>query len=53
MNGAQDPQVPLDTLEEFRVDFDWIDYRLYDDGGQLVFFRHWRDVLDEVEKHLV
>lgn len=52
MNGAQDPQVPLETLAEFRADFDWIDYRLYDDAGQLVFFRHWRDVLDEAEKHL-
>lgn len=51
-NGAQDPQVPLATLDEFRVDHDWIDYRLYDDAGQLVFFRHWRDVLDEVEKYL-
>jgi hypothetical protein len=52
MNGAQDPQVPLETLAEFRADFDWIDYRLYDDAGQLVFFRHWHDVLDEVEKYL-
>ncbi|MCK0126414.1 LuxR C-terminal-related transcriptional regulator [Gelidibacter sp. F2691] len=52
MNGAQDPQVPLATLDEFRADYDWIDFRLYDDAGQLVFFRHWKDVLDEAEKHL-
>lgn len=52
MNGAQDPQVPMETLAEFRRDHGWIDYRLYDDAGQLVFFRHWRDVLDQVEKFL-
>ena len=51
-NGAQDPQVPLETLAEFRADHDWIDFRLYEDAGQLVFFRHWRDVLDEVKKYL-
>lgn len=52
LNGAHDPQVPMETLEEFRHDFDWIDFRIYHDSGQLIFFRHWRDVLSEVEKHL-
>lgn len=46
MNGLQDPQVPEATLREFQRDHDWIDYREYDDAGQLVFFRHWRDALD-------
>ena len=46
MNGLQDPQVPEGTLREFRQDYDWIDYREYDDAGQLVFFRHWRDARD-------
>ena len=52
LNGTQDPQVPLATLSEFQRDFDWIDYRIYDDAGQLVFFRHWRDALDICEAHL-
>ncbi|WP_095590872.1 LuxR C-terminal-related transcriptional regulator [Actibacterium ureilyticum] len=52
INGADDPQVPLATLQEFQHDHPWIDYRVHHDAGQLVFFRHWRDVLDEVEKHL-
>lgn len=51
VNGAEDPQVPLGTLQEFQQDYPWIDYRIHHDAGQLVFFRHWRTVLDEVEKH--
>jgi DNA-binding CsgD family transcriptional regulator/pimeloyl-ACP methyl ester carboxylesterase len=52
LNGTQDPQVRLVTLNEFQRDFDWIDYRVYDDAGQLLFFRHWRDALDICEAHL-
>ena len=48
MNGLQDPQVPEATLREFQAEYDWIDYRIYADAGQLVFFRHWRDVLDVI-----
>lgn len=46
MNGTQDPQVPIATLREFERDYPWIDYREYDDAGQLIFFRHWQDALD-------
>ncbi len=46
LNGTQDPQVPVKTLEEFQREHDWIDYHVYDDAGQLIFFRHWRDALD-------
>jgi DNA-binding CsgD family transcriptional regulator len=49
LNGAQDPQVPRATYEEFRRDHPWIEYRLFEDGGQLVFFRHWRAALDRLE----
>ena len=52
LNGTQDPQVPLATLQEFQRDFDWIDYRVYEDAGQLVFFRHWRDALDICQAQL-
>lgn len=49
MNGAQDPQVPLATFEDFRRDYDWIEFHLFEDAGQLAFFRHWRAVLDRLE----
>jgi len=49
MNGAQDPQVPRATFQEFRQDHPWIEYHLFEDGGQLLFFRHWRAALDRLE----
>lgn len=51
-NGEQDPQIPLETLAEFRADFPFVDFRLYPDAGQLVFYLKWRDVLDALEKHV-
>ena len=52
LNGLQDPQVPPATLAEFQRDYDWIDYRVYPDAGQLVFFLKWRDALTLAEKYL-
>ena len=52
MNGLQDPQVPPGTLADFQRDYDWIDFRVYPDAGQLVFFLKWRDVLGLAEKFL-
>jgi predicted alpha/beta-fold hydrolase len=49
MNGSDDPQVPSQTLEDFKSDHDWIEYRHYEDCGQLLFFRKWPEVLDLLE----
>jgi len=49
MNGAQDPQVPRATFHEFCLDHPWIEYHLFEDAGQLLFFRHWRAALDRLE----
>jgi len=46
LNGLQDPQVPAETLREFQRDHNWIDYRIYEDAGQLIFFKHWREVVN-------
>jgi len=51
LNGLQDPQVPPATLAEFRQDYPWIDFRVYPDAGQLLFFLKWRDVLGLVEQY--
>jgi len=48
-NGEQDPQVPKETLEEFLEAHPWIDFRIYPDAGQLIFYLKWRDVLDVIE----
>jgi pimeloyl-ACP methyl ester carboxylesterase/DNA-binding CsgD family transcriptional regulator len=52
LNGLQDPQVPPATLDEFRQDYPWIDFRVYPDAGQLVFFLKWRDALEIVQRHV-
>ncbi|WP_297767444.1 helix-turn-helix transcriptional regulator [uncultured Roseovarius sp.] len=49
MNGAQDPQVPMETYEDFQREYRWIEFHLFADAGQLAFFRHWRDVLDRLD----
>ena len=50
LNGLQDPQVPPATLAEYQNDHDWIDFRIYPDAGQLLFFLKWRDVLPLIEE---
>ncbi len=49
MNGLQDPQVPPETLAEFRRDYPWIEFDVFPDAGQLLFFSKWRQVLDRIE----
>lgn len=51
-SGEQDPQVPEQTLREFREDFPFIDFRVYPDAGQLVFYLKWRDVLSALEEQI-
>ncbi|WP_208347234.1 LuxR C-terminal-related transcriptional regulator [Pseudaestuariivita rosea] len=53
MNGLQSPMFPKETVREFQVDYPWIDFKLYDDVGDLVFFRHWDDVLKLLEKRFL
>lgn len=52
LNGLQDPQVPPATLAEYRADHPWIDFRVYPDAGQLLFFLKWRDALALAERYL-
>lgn len=52
MNGTDDPQVHRDTLAEFQQDHPWIDFHIYTDAGQLIFFRHWRHVIDVLEGYM-
>lgn len=50
--GGQDPQTKPETLEEYRADYPWIDFRLYPQAGQLMFFGEWRDALDLATDYL-
>lgn len=51
-NGEQDPQIPQATLNEFQEDFPFVDFRIYPDAGQLVFYLKWRDVLSTLDANL-
>ncbi len=52
LNGMQDPGMHPDTINEYAAALPWIDFRRYDDAGQLLFFRHWRDVLALVLRYV-
>lgn len=46
MNGLQDPQVTPETLAEFKRDYPWIEFDVFEDAGQLLFFSKWPQVTD-------
>lgn len=46
LSGLQDPQVPPEILAQFQRDHPWIEFRAYDDAGQLLFLSKWPDALD-------
>lgn len=52
LNGLQDPQVPPDTLREVQAKHPWVEFTEYEDCGQLVFFKKWREIIPLVEKYL-
>jgi pimeloyl-ACP methyl ester carboxylesterase/DNA-binding CsgD family transcriptional regulator len=52
INGEHDPQVPIETLREMQQQYSDIRYTVYDDGGQLIFFLKWNDVLGVLENYL-
>jgi pimeloyl-ACP methyl ester carboxylesterase/DNA-binding CsgD family transcriptional regulator len=52
MNGLQDPQVPPETLAEHRRDYPWINFDVFPDAGQLIFFVKWPQVLDRLAPFL-
>ncbi len=52
LNGLQDPEVPPETLADHQRDYPWIDFRVYPDAGQLLFFLKWRDVLPLIVRYL-
>ncbi len=51
-SGADDPQTPIETLLEMMGKYDWINYTVYEDAGQLVFFKKWYEIFPTIEKYL-
>lgn len=52
-NGLQDPEVPAATLQEFQQTYDWIDYRVYADAGQLIFYQQLPEILRNIENFII
>ncbi|MES2667135.1 MAG: helix-turn-helix transcriptional regulator [Pseudomonadota bacterium] len=46
LQGDQDPQTPMLTVQELMVDFPHLDIRFLPGTGQLLFFARWPQVLD-------
>lgn len=47
--GVDSPGVPAQTLVEFKEKYDWIDFHDVDQAGELLFFKHWPQILDFIE----
>lgn len=52
MNGLKDPSAHADTVAENQIRYPWIDFHIYPDAGQWLFFQYPNDVFDVVEPYL-
>lgn len=48
--GDQDPQSPLETVEEITGDLDHISVEIVENAGQILFFKAWPQVLPRVRE---
>ncbi|WP_390913635.1 hypothetical protein [Pseudosulfitobacter sp. SM2401] len=53
LNGLKDPSMHADTVAENQERHAWIDFHIYPEAGQWLFFQHPDDVFDLVERFLV
>lgn len=52
MNGLKDPSAHADTVAENQIRYPWIDFHIYPNAGQWLFFQYPNDVFDVVEPYL-
>lgn len=53
LNGLKDPSIHADTLAENQRRYPWIEFHIYPDAGQWLFFQHPDDVFDLVERYVM
>lgn len=46
IQGQTSPAIPPPTLDEFIQRYDWIEFQIKPDAGELVFFKYWPEILD-------
>lgn len=49
LEGDQDPQTPMQSIRELMADFPHLEVRFIPETGQMLFFKEWPMVLDEIE----
>ena len=49
LQGDQDPQTPVQSIRELMEDFPHLEVRFVPQTGQMLFFKEWPLVLEEVE----
>ena len=52
LQGDQDPQTPVLTIEELMQDYPHLQISFVPNSGQLLFFAHWPMALDALQKYL-
>ena len=52
LQGDQDPQTPVQTINELMLDYPHLDVSFVPNTGQLLFFAQWPMVLDALQKYL-
>ena len=52
LQGDQDPQTPVQTINELRLDYPHLQISFVPNTGQLLFFAEWPLVLDILQKYL-
>ena len=49
LQGDQDPQTPVQTVQELMAEYPHLEVRFLPNTGQMLFFAEWPLALDEVE----
>ena len=52
LSGSQDPLMRQETIEEFKTQYQWIEFQQFDDTGKFVLFQHAPAIFDLLERYL-
>lgn len=46
--GESSPMVPPETLVDYQQRYDWVNFHIRPNAGELLFFKYWRETLDSI-----
>ena len=50
--GEDSPMVPSESLKEYKQRYNWIDFHIMPNAGELILFKHWREIISFSENYL-